>query len=437
MSTSKYTDKVREMQKVLEELVVEANAICQFSQRNTELNGERFVQVLVLGWLKKGDASLNELAEMATDLGCAITGSALHERISTAAVRLLGYVLMAALHQRFQVAPSIVDALADFTAVHVTDSTQISLPQSLREDFAGGNDDAKLKLQVTLEYVSGQLVALEMEPGQATDRASELPVKQAIAGSLNIFDLGYFKQERLRDITQQAAFFVSRYQAQTAVYEIETGERFDLAAYLRAHAGRPVDCWLRLGARVQVPVRLVARPAPQAIADKRRRQAKKTAREQGYTCSATYLYLLGWDILLTNLADEQWPLTQIFDLYPIRMQIEWVFRVWKSQLRVDYFGKWRVERVLCQLYAHLIGIVLCHRLTYGWVWQYGQEHSFAKCVQVIQRKITDLMCCIHRHWYGIQAWVRRLEEAFQHFGRKTKRKKEPSTLQTLMDWGLS
>jgi hypothetical protein len=436
MSKSKYTDKVREMQRVLEELVIEANNICQFSQRNTELTAVRFVQVVVLGWLRKGAASLNELAEMATDLGCAITGSAIHERINTAAVRLLGYVLMAALHERFPVAPSTVAALAGFTAVHVTDSTQISLPQTLRELFAGGNDDAKVKLQVTLEYMSGQLVALEIEPGKAADRASELPVKQALAGSLNLFDLGYFKQERLRDIVQQEAYFVSRYQAQTAVYELVTRERFDLVAYLR-QSGGTVDCWLRLGTRVQVPVRLVARQVPQAVADKRCRQAKKKAREQGFMCSATYLYLLGWDILLTNLAEAQWTLAQLFDLYSIRMQIEWVFRVWKSQLCLDYFGPWRVERVLCQLYAHLIGLVLCHRLTSAWLWKHGQEYSFAKCVQVIQRKIADLMNCIQRQWYGIQTWMRHLEGTFQRFGRKTKRKKAPSTLQTLMDWGLS
>lgn len=32
----------------------------------------------------------------------------------------------------------------------------------------------------------------------------------------------------------------------------------------------------------------------------------------------TTCFLLGWDILLTNLQQTDWTLAQIFDLYPIR-----------------------------------------------------------------------------------------------------------------------
>lgn len=51
-----------------------------------------FVQILVLGWLKKKDGSLNELAHAARDLGLRVTGSALHERMGQAAVVLLAGV---------------------------------------------------------------------------------------------------------------------------------------------------------------------------------------------------------------------------------------------------------------------------------------------------------------------------------------------------------
>ena len=40
----------------------------------------------------------------------------------------------------------------------------------------------------------------------------------------------------------------------------------------------------------------------------RRRKAKQKAREQGKTCRADYLFLLGWDILLTNLHQTDWTL---------------------------------------------------------------------------------------------------------------------------------
>lgn len=241
----------------------------------------------------------------------------------------------------------------------------------------------------------------------------------------------------MRDIAQQDAFFVSRYQAQTALYELENDACFNLVEWLQSLDHNEAECQLALGSRIHFPVRLVVRRLPQKVADARRRKAKKRYKSDGKTCSKTYLFLLGWDILLTNLASEDWLIAQIFDLYPIRFQIEWLFRIWKSQLKVDRFGNWRIERILCQLYAHLIGIVLCQRLSAGCLWRNGQEYSLYQCVQLIQNRISDLMKCIARGWWGIKAWRQRLETAFGQFGRKTKRKKVPSTCQILMNWGLS
>ena len=99
MSSEKCSSKEAELQVMLEELARQANGVCQFSQRNTELCAERFVQVLVLGWLQHAEASLNTLAQSAQRLGCTITGSALHERIGAAAVELLGRVLVGALRR--------------------------------------------------------------------------------------------------------------------------------------------------------------------------------------------------------------------------------------------------------------------------------------------------------------------------------------------------
>jgi hypothetical protein len=437
MSDQKCTIKEAELRVVLEELVREANGVSQFSQRNTELNAERFVQVLVLGWLQKGDASLNELAQSAQGLGASITGSAIHERMGATAIELLGRVLMGALGRLCHAPRLPIGHLECFRGVYVTDSTQIGLPPTLLDRFRGTNGNAMVKLQVTIDYLTGQWVALEMEAGKSPDQNSDLPLKQAVAGSLNLFDLGYFKQERLRDIDAQAAYFVSRYQAQTAVYDPENGERIDLVNWLQTLDSPLTERIVELGFRVHLPVRLVVRRLSPQAAAARRRKAKKQAREQGKTCTKAYLYLLGWDILITNLLSDDWTPAQIFDLYPIRIQIEWLFRIWKSQLKVDHFGSWRMERVLCQLYAHLIGALLCQRLSAGWHWREGVDYSLFKCVQIIQDHVKELMRCIAHNWRGLRTWRRNLEAAFHMFGTKTKRKKDPSTYQILMIGGLS
>jgi hypothetical protein len=422
---------------ILEELVQQANAICQFSQRRSELTAERFVQVLVLGWLQQADASLNTLAHHAQGLGSEFTGAALHERIGTAAVELLGRVLVGAIRRVASVSRLPVPALGCFTGVYVTDSTQVGLPQSMVAEFRGNSGNAMLKLQVTLDYLMGQWMGCEWVEGRSPDQNCDLALRHAVAGSLNLFDLGSFKQERLRDLDAQGAYFVSRYQSQTARYDPQTGERFELVSWLQSQVGDAAECVVELGSRVQLPLRLVARRVSPQVAAQRRRQAKQRAREQGKTCSPAYRYLLGWDILISNLPAETWSLEQLFALYPIRTQIEWLFRVWKSHLKLTHLGNWRPERVLCQLYAHLIGAVLCHRLTAGWHWRGGIEYSLYKCVQIIQQHIAQLMSCIAHAWRGFRTWQRQLEAAFHRFGRKTQRRKAPSTCQILLDWSLS
>lgn len=437
MSQSKSSSKAHQIQMMLEGQVQLANEGCQFSQRNTELNAERFVQTVVLGWLRQGDASLNELAETASELGITVTGAAIHERIGEAAIELLGRVLVGTLRQMASMSRIPWVVFERFSAIHVTDSTQVALPKSLLDEFQGSNREAKMKLQVTMDYLSGQWVGLEMASGKSADVSSALVLRQAIKDSLNLFDLGYFKQEHLRDIHEQGAFFVSRYQAQTALYNTQSHEPFDLVHWLQSLTVDSSEQMVALGFRTHLKVRLVVRRLPQAIADKRRRKAIQRYQHDGKTCSKNYRFLLGWDILITNLFDADWTIDQIFALYPIRTQIEWLFRIWKSQLRIDHFGNWRRERVLCQLYAHLIGALLCQHLWAGWLWVNGREFSLSRCVQLIQARLSDVLHCIAHHWWGLNAWLHRLEDTFHLFGHKTKRKKAPSTLQSLILVGLS
>jgi hypothetical protein len=436
MSKKKSNQLNAEIQNMLVVYAEEANQWAQFSQRDTEINAATFVQTVVLGWLKKKDASLNELAQAAGDLGLAVTGSALHERMGKEAVMLLAGVLKLTLEELRRPCPLPLAVLKRFSGVYITDSSQIALPEHMAGIFRGNQANSMLKLQVTWDYLNGNLVALELEEGRNPDQKCRLHVSHAQAGTLQLFDLGYFKQEYLRDIDQQGAYFVSRYQSQTALYHPETGNRLELVSWLKTVLGNEAECRVLIGGRVQWPVRLLVRRLSQPAADARRRKAKQQAREQGKTCSAAYLFLLGWDILVTNLAAEDWSLAQIFDLYPIRFQIEWLFRVWKDQLGVDVLGTWRTERILCQLYAHLLAAILTHLLTAACRW--GEfEHSFAKCVQVIQDAVKDLLRCFARDGWGITAWLKRLEAHFRVFGCKTQRRKSPSTAQIIYNWGLS
>jgi hypothetical protein len=79
-----------------------------------------------------------------------------------------------------------------------------------------------------------------------------------------------------------------------------------------------------------------------------------------------------------------------------------------------------------------MGVLLCYHLCGGWLWVNEQEFSLSKCVHLIQVRLDALLRCIARQWRGLTSWRRNLENSFQRFGLKTKRKKKPSTLQTLI-----
>jgi len=430
--------KARKLHELLTEIVTKANRVCRFSQRERECNAEIFVQTLVLGWLAKPNASIEQLTRVAGKLGCTITAQGLDERFNERAVMLLAYVLaesIQVLNRDERLPPAVLER---FGALYITDSTQFRLPRTLYDEFRGnGKVEAMGKWQVVLEYLSGTLTTLQWEEGRTPDQKCTLPEQYSTAGSLQLFDLGYFKQERLAHIDRQGAYFVSRCQSQTALYELESGLAIDLAGFLGQTTEHEVDLPCVLGRKHLLTVRLVARRLTKKAADKRRRKARKKAREQKTSCSEAYLTLLGWQIMITNLPTTDYPPDLVFALYDLRWQIELLFKTWKSQLRIARIGNWRPQRVFGQLYATLIACVLCQWWTSLYRWWQGREHSVTRMIQVIQDAVPDILRCIARRWRGMSAIFKRIEDDFSRHTHKEKRKKLPSTLQSLMNWGLT
>lgn len=137
--------------------------------------------------------------------------------------------------------------------------------------------------------------------------------------------------------------------------------------------------------------------------------------------------------MITNLA-EGWDAQHIMDLYRVRWQIELVFKAWKSYLDVGDFGCWRVERILCQLYATLIGAVLC-QCTFAAVRYTGTEASLFKVFRIIRRRIHTLFVIIRRNWRGLGTWASDLKRVLLKFGQQQNLETAPSTLQRLINWG--
>jgi hypothetical protein len=206
---------------------------------------------------------------------------------------------------------------------------------------------------------------------------------------------------------------------------------FDLVAFLRSLTEEQVEFQAIIGSRVKQEVRvLVQRLPPEQVAERRRR-AKKRRRKAGKTASSRLLALQEWQLFITNIPPQQLSFPQVLLAYRVRWQIELVFKLWKSQAKLASIGNWRQERVLCQLYARLIAVLLFHRLTAPLRFSSHFELSHPKAFRLVQRHALTLIQAIADGWHTLPAVFERLENDFIRFAFKDKRTKSPSTYQLL------
>ena len=190
-----------------------------------------------------------------------------------------------------------------------------------------------------------------------------------------------------------------------------------------------INCFM--GSKHRIPIRMLFQRLPQDVVEERRRKARKRARKKGRQYSQDYMDMLAWETYVTNVPANMLFFEQVFTLYRIRWQIELTFKLWKSQAKLAVIGGWRSERVFCQLYVHLIILVLFHWFISPYRIIGRHELSPPKAFQVLQDHASLLFNSIINKWYSISSILTQMEQDFCHFALKNKRRKNPSTYQLL------
>jgi hypothetical protein len=403
-------------------------------RRQRRFSATTLLQTFVLGYLHKPTARVADLAATAEALGVRVSPQAVEARFQPALQHALYDLWQHAAAQLVRATPRAVALLQRFTHVLVGDSTSIALTDALADTYPGCGGTgtagrAALKIQVQWDLLAGTLTHAAIEPGTQADATSSSATRPPPAGSLVLYDLGYFHLDRFADWNRRGVRWISRGLSRLTI--TLDGRSRDLIDWLATQRSRRIDRTIVVGAN-RVPCRLIALRLPPALAARRRRVAiKKAAKKKGRRPSRHHLASCAWTIYLTNCPASQLASHEVEVLYRLRWQIELLFKLWKSHNHLADHRHTDPVRQMIELLARLIAVLVQHwlLLTSGWD---DPQLSLVKATRRIRERMPLLIEAMADR-PRLEAVLHRLVEAIRHHCRLNTRRRQPNAAQLLQN----
>jgi hypothetical protein len=426
------------MQTVLTTLAEEADVELHYTKRPdvAKFSASTLVQTLVFGWLAHPDATVEQLAQIAATVGVEVSPQALDQRFTFATAALLRTVLLGSVQQAIASDPVAIPILQRFTGVRVHDSTTIVLPDVLAAHAQGcggqteTNTAAALTCGLQLDLLSGAYTQLDLADGRAADQRLPLNHAPLPPGTLRLADLGFLDLAVLAALDAGGAYYLSKL---TASITLSDGTQPTVALLACIQALGPCPKWegeVWLGGEQTRKARLRVQAVPQEVADQRRRRIRAEARRKGRCPSAAALALAAWTIFITNVPAELLSLEETLVLAKVRWQIELIFKLWKSYGLVDQWRTGKPARILCEIYAKLLGMVLQQWCFIVGCWAYP-DRSLVKAAQVVRDHAVALA-----HARGCPARLAEalttIQQVLRRTARMNSRATHPNTYQLLL-----
>jgi hypothetical protein len=410
-----------------------------FCQRKRQLCGSVFAKTLVFSLLAKPRSSLQDFADFAGEhLHVHVSHNAFEQRFTDLAVDFLAALFAEALQRCFTARAALLPLLRRFQGVYLRDASQISLPAVLAHLFPGrkgrdGTPTAALKLVLEMEVATGQFTEAEVLPGLDNEKTAQIAAKPLPPGALLLEDMGFLDGARLAEYMQQDVYFLSRVPAWTAFFEKKVRgkgyARLDVLKWLRQAQGWHLERTVYVFHKQKLALRLLAVRVPEEIAQQRRQRVVAEAKKRGRPVSQKKLQMCEWNVLISNAPPELISAAEGWEIRRVRWQIELVFRVFKSEGGIDKTQARSRERVLCELYAKLLGLVVQQwaLLAAGYVMLRHSARRAARRVRQRALKLLAALGCREK----LAREVRRLSQILHQRCRVVPRHAEPSTLDRL------
>lgn len=355
------------MQQVLGVVAQQAGQTSGFIQRKRKLSGETFVSSLVWGWMANPEATLNDLSQSAALCGVQISPQGLAQRMTAQAAICLQHVLEASLLLTATGSEGSTTFLRSFNGVYLLDSTDIPVPLEWQQVWSGSGTAtgkrAAFKVQTLWDYHGGGL-QFSLHPARCHD--ARLPVPVLPRGAVRVTDCGYFDTSKFKALEEHGCFYVTRVPSKVHVYD-EAGKSCRLSVFLQRVARLDFDGYVTLTAQ-GLTCRLVAQRVPARVVAQRRARLHRTAKRRGKPVSQEALALSAWTIVVTNLPPDRLTATQAIMLLRLRWQLELLFKLWKQHAQLETSRSQQPHRILCEIYAKLLGLLIQHALLLATCW---------------------------------------------------------------------
>lgn len=411
-----------------------ASKLVGFVKRKDQvkLTPQVFFKVLTLGCLSKTTISLEEMCNLFKQEGIKVSKQGLHQRFNSRATDFMKVLYEEAL-KRFKTEQlAVIDLLKPFSGVKILDSSTIPLPSGMKNIYrgcGGCGPEAALKLQVLLDYVKGHLDDITITDGRENDQSHKEHLEQTVQNALYLQDLGYFNMASFARLHTAGAYFISRHFNQTAIFD-ERGKRIDLAKFLR---GSSPFCsklvWI--GKKDKLPIRMIIQSLPKTEVEKRIQSIREKARTHGKTPKKETLEMAKWSICITNIPESMLRDEQVYLIYSLRWQIELFFKLCKQESGIGKIKSKKSERILCEIYARLICVMMLLYMSSPVRWHNKKELSFPKAFCCLRKYAIELLKALLSP-YRLKQFLIKFLSNLQDFAMKDIKRKKPATHQKLM-----
>lgn len=365
-----------------------------FYKRSSKLLPAKFFEIVLYGASINGPYSLSHAScEIAESFDISISKQGIDDRYDASAVAFIRSVFEEQLAK--QIDGTIdSDFLKQFNRVRIKDATRFDLPKRMKDSFPGFGgkitSEAALAIQYEFDAKNGKMLDVDITSAKRTDyQDAQEKVGDILKGDLVIRDLGYFKTDVFKKILEAEGFFISRLHTKILVFGQNGNEISFSKLYSKMTRDKQsqMDLQVFIGQKEKLPIRLVIDIVPEDVYQNRLKKAQKEAKKRGYMVSDEFKARARFNLMITNIPQDQLPSHQVYQLYKIRWQIELIFKIWKSTCGINKIHPMNYHRLMCLLYSKLLLIIIndqiINLLQRGFYKVYGKLLSKSKCFKTL------------------------------------------------------